>query len=106
MVVMSPELTYTGSKDITVPKAPPLGLLLEQPQFAVYNERIKQNPGGSEVEREEVRPVQGRRTSLTFRLITSFTAPRSMRSRSSTFMSVCDRRSLLPSGRYLERPYG
>jgi tRNA pseudouridine38-40 synthase len=31
-----------GPKRIHVPKAPPLGLLLQQPQFKTYNERIKQ----------------------------------------------------------------
>ncbi|KLT42722.1 pseudouridine synthase [Cutaneotrichosporon oleaginosum] len=37
-----------GPKRIHIPKAPPLGLLLEQPQFKVYNERTRSipNPDG------------------------------------------------------------
>ncbi|EIW67637.1 hypothetical protein TREMEDRAFT_14084, partial [Tremella mesenterica DSM 1558] len=34
--------TY-GSKRIHIPKAPPLGLLLEAPQFKTYNKRIREN---------------------------------------------------------------
>lgn len=44
-----------GPKRIHIPKAPPLGLLLEQPQFKTYNERARTLPkGDDEVSREYV----------------------------------------------------
>jgi tRNA pseudouridine38-40 synthase len=43
-----------GPKRIHVPKAPPLGLLLQQPQFKSYNERIKQKIGGMQEDRDPV----------------------------------------------------
>ncbi|KAK4684269.1 tRNA pseudouridine38-40 synthase, partial [Tremellales sp. Uapishka_1] len=44
----------TGPKRIHVPKAPPLGLLLESPQFKTYNDRIKETPNDAAEEREPV----------------------------------------------------
>lgn len=43
-----------GPKRIHVPKAPPLGLLLQQPQFKTYNDRIKQKVGGLQEDRDPV----------------------------------------------------
>lgn len=43
-----------GPKRIHIPKAPPLGLLLEQPQFKVYNERSKAIPNPGEGNRPDV----------------------------------------------------
>lgn len=43
-----------GPKKIHIPKAPPLGLLLQQPQFKTYNERIQDNPGGMTEHRDPV----------------------------------------------------
>ncbi|ORY24576.1 pseudouridine synthase [Naematelia encephala] len=45
--------TY-GPKRIHVPKAPPLGLLLEAPQFSVYNMRVSEKTNGLEADREPV----------------------------------------------------
>lgn len=46
-------LTF-GPKRIHIPKAPPLGLLLEQPQFRTYNKRVHELPNVSGEERPEV----------------------------------------------------
>ncbi|WVQ96606.1 tRNA pseudouridine(38-40) synthase [Kwoniella sp. CBS 9459] len=43
-----------GPKRIHVPKAPPLGLLLEAPQFGVYNSRITDKRGGLQEDRDPV----------------------------------------------------
>ncbi|WVR06656.1 tRNA pseudouridine(38-40) synthase [Kwoniella sp. DSM 27419] len=43
-----------GPKRIHVPKAPPLGLLLEAPQFGVYNNRITSKGSGLQEERDPV----------------------------------------------------
>lgn len=45
--------SFTSSK-IHIPKAPPLGLLLQQPQFKTYNDRIKEKPGGLPEDRDPV----------------------------------------------------
>ena len=37
-----------GPKRIHIPKAPPLGLLLEAPQFKTYNDRVKSQGGDFE----------------------------------------------------------
>jgi tRNA pseudouridine38-40 synthase len=47
-------LDYTGPKRIHVPKAPPLGLLLESPQFKTYNTRVIDTRTGTEDDRETV----------------------------------------------------
>lgn len=36
-----------GPKKIHIPKAPPLGLLLQQPQFKIYNDRLKAGVGSN-----------------------------------------------------------
>lgn len=43
-----------GPKRILIPKAPPLGLLLEAPQFGTYNERIHDKTGGITEDRDPV----------------------------------------------------
>lgn len=43
-----------GPKKIHIPKAPPLGLLLEAPQFGVYNDRITQKLNGITEDRDPV----------------------------------------------------
>lgn len=43
-----------GPKRIHIPKAPPLGLLLEQPQFKTFNERTLRFPKEDGMEREIV----------------------------------------------------
>ncbi|WVQ73440.1 tRNA pseudouridine(38-40) synthase [Cryptococcus sp. DSM 104548] len=43
-----------GPKKIHIPKAPPLGLLLEAPQFGVYNERIDKKMHGITEDRDPV----------------------------------------------------
>ena len=43
-----------GPKRIHIPKAPPLGLLLEAPQFRTYNERIHNDTNGITEDREPV----------------------------------------------------
>lgn len=43
-----------GPKRIHIPKAPPLGLLLEAPQFGMYNNRIGEQKKGDNVEREPI----------------------------------------------------
>ncbi|WWC62989.1 tRNA pseudouridine(38-40) synthase [Kwoniella dejecticola CBS 10117] len=43
-----------GPKRIHVPKAPPLGLLLEAPQFGVYNHRISTKANGLQDDRDPV----------------------------------------------------
>nr|XP_031858534.1 tRNA pseudouridine(38-40) synthase [Kwoniella shandongensis]KAA5525606.1 tRNA pseudouridine(38-40) synthase [Kwoniella shandongensis] len=43
-----------GPKRIHIPKAPPLGLLLEAPQFGVYNDRITQKLNGLTDDRDPV----------------------------------------------------
>ncbi|WRT66743.1 tRNA pseudouridine(38-40) synthase [Kwoniella shivajii] len=43
-----------GPKRIHVPKAPPLGLLLQAPQFGVYNQRITSKANGLQEDRDEV----------------------------------------------------
>ncbi|OCF75536.1 tRNA pseudouridine(38-40) synthase [Kwoniella mangroviensis CBS 8886] len=43
-----------GPKRIHVPKAPPLGLLLEAPQFGVYNTRITSKANGLQEDRDPV----------------------------------------------------
>ncbi|WVW85112.1 tRNA pseudouridine(38-40) synthase [Kwoniella bestiolae CBS 10118] len=43
-----------GPKRIHVPKAPPLGLLLEAPQFGVYNTRITTKANGLQEDRDPV----------------------------------------------------
>ncbi|OCF37335.1 tRNA pseudouridine(38-40) synthase [Kwoniella heveanensis BCC8398] len=43
-----------GPKRIHVPKAPPLGLLLEAPQFGVYNSRITDKRNGLQEDRDPV----------------------------------------------------
>lgn len=48
------ELTGIGPKRIHIPKAPPLGLLLESPQFRTYNQRIDHNVYGGPDDRDKV----------------------------------------------------
>lgn len=43
-----------GPKRIHVPKAPPLGLLLQQPEFKSYNDRITLKLGGTQEDRDPV----------------------------------------------------
>jgi tRNA pseudouridine38-40 synthase len=43
-----------GPKRIHIPKAPPLGLLLESPQFRTYNNRIESNIYGGPDDRDKV----------------------------------------------------
>lgn len=43
-----------GPKRIHVPKAPPLGLLLEAPQFGMYNDRISIQLKGDNIDRDPV----------------------------------------------------
>jgi tRNA pseudouridine38-40 synthase len=43
-----------GPKRIHIPKAPPLGLLLEAPQFGLYNRRIREKNGGLQVDRDPI----------------------------------------------------
>lgn len=43
-----------GPKRIHIPKAPPLGLLLESPQFRTYNQRIESNVYGGPEDRDKV----------------------------------------------------
>lgn len=45
---------HPGPKRIHIPKAPPLGLLLEQPQFKTYNERARTLPKTAGEQREFV----------------------------------------------------
>jgi len=43
-----------GPKRIHIPKAPPLGLLLEAPQFGMYNTRIGQKKNGLQIDRDPI----------------------------------------------------
>lgn len=47
-------IRHLGPKRIHIPKAPPLGLLLEAPQFRTYNERILEKTGGFQEDRDPV----------------------------------------------------
>jgi tRNA pseudouridine38-40 synthase len=44
----------SGPKRIHIPKAPPLGLLLESPQFRTYNQRVESNAFGGPDDRDKV----------------------------------------------------
>jgi len=46
--------SYPGPKRIHIPKAPPLGLLLESPQFRTYNSRIETKMYGGPDDRDKV----------------------------------------------------
>jgi len=48
------EPNNAGPKRIHIPKAPPLGLLLEQPQFKTYNERARTLPKSGDETRSYV----------------------------------------------------
>ena len=43
-----------GPQRIHIPKAPPLGLLLEAPQFGLYNKRISSKPNGLESDHDPI----------------------------------------------------
>lgn len=45
---------HLGPKRIHIPKAPPLGLLLQSPQFKTYNQRLPERRGGGGEERDPI----------------------------------------------------
>lgn len=57
-----------GPKKIHIPKAPPLGLLLQQPQFKTYNDRIQQKVGGMQEDRDPVDFEQYAETMEAFKV--------------------------------------